>query len=90
MKAHRAQLAATKGLERTKQRRVVRRCPALRDRLEREAKAAAHKRQRQHDQPLRAAAGQVRRLEQERRNERQHTQKPTCTTPDSRGPLRRA
>ena len=34
MKAHRAQRCRNEGIERTKQRRVVRRRPALRDRLE--------------------------------------------------------
>ena len=81
MKAHRAQRCRNEGIERAKQRRVVRRRPALRDRLEREAKAAAHECQRQHDQPLRTAAGQVRRLEQERRDQRQHAQKAAQETP---------
>ena len=76
VKAHRAQRCRNEGIERAKQRRVVRRRPALRDRLERKAKAAAHECQRQHDQPLRAAAGQVRRLEQKRRDQRQRAQKP--------------
>ena len=76
VKAHRTQRCRNERIERTKQCCVVRRCSALCDRLECEAKAAAHKRQCQYHQPLCAAAGQVRHLKKERRRQRQQPQKP--------------